>query len=265
MTLEEVAHDPPVGRGTWVRLLGLAVSLRLAWALLVPVVPTSDSVLYEQFSRVLATHGVYGYSPTELTAFWPVGTSFLYSLVYRSFGPGFVPIVGMNLVIGAAIVALTVVLARQWFGTRAAVAAGFLVACWPALIEFTTVLASELPFILMIMLAVVAWQKLPGPWWLAPSTGLFLACASLIRPTALLLLPILAIMSLAASVPWRRTLRWSIIAGVVLVACITPWSVRNTRLFGRPVLLSTNGGTNTWMETIPSRAASTCRLPRRPG
>ena len=32
-----------------------------------------------------------------------------------------------------------------------------------------------------------------------------------------------------------------------MLACIAPWSLRNTRVFGEFVLISTNGGTCTWL------------------
>jgi 4-amino-4-deoxy-L-arabinose transferase-like glycosyltransferase len=251
MGFDEGDRETSIRNRAWARLLVLALSTRLAWALVVPVEPTSDSFQYDRFSRILAVHGVYGNGPAEPTAFWPVGTSFLYSVLYRAFGPNYAAIVALNVILGVAIVVLTVLLARRWFGARVALAAGGLVACWPALIEFTTVLASELPFIVAVMLAVLVWQESRLRWWGAACTGMLLAAAAYLRPTALLLLPFLAVASLVDGVPWRRILALAGVAGIAMLACIAPWSARNTRVFGRPVLVSTNGGTNTWMGNNP--------------
>jgi hypothetical protein len=46
---------------------------------------------------------------------------------------------------------------------------------------------------------------------------------------------------------------------------IAPWSLRNARLFDRFVLISTNGGANTWMGNNPGSAGAYMELPPLPG
>jgi hypothetical protein len=249
----ELDAGATVGRKAWAVLLGAALLLRAGWAVIVPVAPVSDGHAYDVLARTLALHGVYGWEPGSPTAYWPVGTSFLYSLAYRAFGLEYRPIAALNVALGVAVVALTTAVARRWVGTRAAVAAGWLVAVWPSLVEFTTVLASELPFLVLVLAALAVWPRGESRGGArAIATGVLLAGASYVRPTALLLPAVLALLAVArerepvASVALRTA-----VVVAVMATCLAPWSIRNTRLFGRFVIVSTNAGTNTWMGNNP--------------
>jgi hypothetical protein len=230
-------------------LLGVAV--RAGWALLVPVRPLSDSNAYDTLARNLALGNGYCWEPGQLTAYWPVGTSFLYSVLYRLFGFTYTPIVILNIFLSAAVIALTMALAGRWFGPAVARAAGLLLALWPSQIQFTTVLASELPFVLVLLAALWVWggecSRVRGRGVLA---GALLAGASYIRPTALLLPAVFAVLRPPGRSFFQRLLG---LAGMVapMAVLIVPWAVRNWQVFGRPVLISTNGGANTWMGNNP--------------
>ena len=65
---------------------------------------------------------------------WPVGKAFLLTLFYRAFGQVYWPVVVFNVELGVAIVALTMVTARRYFGPRALLA-GSVTAVWPLVIE----------------------------------------------------------------------------------------------------------------------------------
>ena len=72
-------------------------------------------------------------------------------------------------------------------------------------------------------------------------TGAVLGFATLTRPFALLLLPIYLLVLLAD----RRRRPWlipSVALTAVFLAFVLPWTLRNYRAFGRPVLVATNGG-----------------------
>ena len=69
------ANSEKIDITTIVTVLTTALVLRVAWGILVPVVPVADSNAYDVFARVLTEHGVYGWTPGEPSAYWPVGTS----------------------------------------------------------------------------------------------------------------------------------------------------------------------------------------------
>jgi hypothetical protein len=266
--------SPLQARYVWTRsewsILAIALVMRILWGVAIPLVPTSDSRAYDKLARNLAAGYGYGFEPGHPSAYWPVGTSAVCSLLYRVFGLVSWPIVVMNILAGLAIVALTMRLSARWYGPLAGRLSGLLLAFWPGQIEFTTILASELWFnaCYLIWLWIVTREK---PDWGLRSLigGLALAAASYIRPVSLLLPVVLAFVRIVGNRDgdWRSRSglmrlvgETSLTVGVMLLA-ILPWSIRNQEAFGKFVLISTNGGPNLWMGNNPKTTGSYMPLP----
>jgi hypothetical protein len=246
--LNELAARPATSHRTVAAVLAAGLLLRAIWALVIPVVPISDSHAYYVFARMLATCGTYGWQCDQPSAYWPPGTSLLYAALFKAFGPGFGPIVILNMALFAGTTWLTMILAGEWFGPRVAAIAGWLLALWPSQVQFTTVLASELPFSLGLMGGLFLWTRASWPPWRAGlAAGLAFGATALIRPTALLIPALLAVAEVARSRRLRPTLVKAAIVYAALFAILAPWAARNTHVFGRHVLVSTNGGANLWM------------------
>jgi hypothetical protein len=245
----------------WV-ILALALILRVAWAIAVPVNPVSDSFAYDTFARNLATGVGYGWGPGHLTALWPVGTSFVYSLLYRVFGFTYVPIVCLNLAFSLATIWLAIRLAERWFTRESAIACGLVLALWPTLIQFTSVLASELIFNFLLLAWLFVWDRWPLK---ATPRGLLLgviaAATCYIRPTALLLPALLCCVEWVRKREFLSPLITTVLTYLVMAALIAPWSIRNTRLFGQFVVISTNGGVNLWEGNNPQTTGESQDFP----
>jgi hypothetical protein len=261
----------PDSHGRWfaraaVFIVAAALLLRIEWAAAVPVVPLSDSVAYDTFARHLAAGRAYGWDGTSQSAYWPIGTAFIYSVAYRLFDPdiwGYAGIIVTNLLAGMAIVLLGITLAIRWFGRSAGLLTGILLAIWPMHVQFTTVLASELLFTALCLGGIAAWPGAMAPKRLVLAAVLF-AAAAYARPTALLLPAVLA----GGSILRDRTLlanvaKWSVVTALMLAA-IVPWSLRNYSAFGTFVLISTNGGPNLWMGNGPESDGGYRPIPERP-
>ncbi len=219
------------------------------------------------FRDSLAEHGVYGWTPTEPTAYWAIGTSAFYALLFKVFGVVYWPIVVANIVLGTLLVAVTMGIATSLRGERVGVVAGGLIAVWPSLIMYTTVAASELLFMLLTAGAVLVWLRGGGsPWVRGGIVGILLGMATLVRPIAVLL-PIM----LAASLIWvppanRKVAETAAVLGTVVLVMaivIAPWTFRNYKVFGTFVLVSTNGAPNFWMGNNPNTTGGYMPLPQR--
>lgn len=265
----ESTTESEKSRGPWptgLRVLLLALALRAGWALMVPVVPLSDCVAYDLLARnIVEGHG-YGFAPGELSAYWPVGTSAVFALLYTIFGVGYGPIVVMNVAVGVATVWLTMTLARDWFGDRVGLITGLFMAVWPGQVEFTTLLASELLFNVCVLAALYSESRDRWPTWRrAIMTGTALAAAAYVRPLALLLPALFAFCRVVG--PQRGSRKWTAVAAeaaataLVMAMLIAPWAARNARVFGRFVLISTNGGPNLWMGNNPLSQGGYMELP----
>jgi 4-amino-4-deoxy-L-arabinose transferase-like glycosyltransferase len=244
-------------------LLG-ALALRVLWAIAVPVMPLSDSIAYDTFAINLARCRNYGWTCQEPTAYWPVGTSFVYAVLYSIFGHRFWPIIVLNIGLALLTIGLTMRLASSWFNVRVGILAGLLLALWPSQIQFTTVLASEPLFTALILLALVLWnRKSLNTRLQSVKVGAVLAAAAYVRPTALLM-PILFLSWQHLDKNWlaiRQRLIAVLLMLIVIALLIAPWSMRNTYAFGKFTGLSTNGGANLWMGNNPNSVGEYMPLP----
>jgi hypothetical protein len=233
-------------------LVGLA--LRVVWALAIPVVPISDSYMYDAFAKSIAGGKGYAFEAGNLTAYWPVGTSAVYAVFYWLFGHSHTPIVVFNVVLGVALIWLTWQIAARVFAFNQRIAdiAAWLVALWPLLIQYTTVLASELLFTVLLLASLWAWMQRHWPSvarhivWAALMAG-----AMYVRPTVLPLFVVLPLLDAWRDRQLMGAVKGWLIALVVGVVLIGPWAARNNALFGKPVLVSTNFGVNFWMGNNP--------------
>jgi 4-amino-4-deoxy-L-arabinose transferase-like glycosyltransferase len=243
----------------WIVLLAFAV--RLGWALLVPVAPVSDSNIYDMLAREIAAGRGYTFPNGDSTVYWPVGPSALYGTFYALFGAHGWVVSTLNLAMGCALVAGIHRLARLRLGERVAPIAALIAALWPAWVQFTSVLNSELPFALLLVAAFVARDEARLPGWarVTLSTALLVA-ASFMRPTALPLIVILPLLDGEWRRPARATLHLALALSVA-AALLTPWAERNRTLFGEPVLISANLGANLWMGNNPASNGGYMPLP----
>ena len=237
-------------------VLAAALILRLVWAGLVPVEPVSDSNAYDVFARTLAAHGVFGWNQNEPFAFWPPGTSLVYAALYRAFGVNYGPIVVLNLALSLVLVVLAMRVANRHYGHRCALFAGWTLAVWPTLIMFTTVLASELLFIVLCTAALDAWTGArPGSALGGALAGALLGAAALVRPVALALPAVFAIGTMF-ELGWSGArlvaqTKLAVAAALAMACVVAPWTLRNYQLYDDLVLISTNGGTTLWMGNAP--------------
>lgn len=240
-----------------------ALILRGLWAIAVPVIPISDSSAYDTFARNLASGIGYRWSiDSPLTAYWPVGNSFIYSLLYRVFGYTYLPIVILNLLLAAIIIWASMYLAETWLNRRAAILTGLILALWPSQIQFTTILASEFPFSALVLVAVAIWINEHIKLGLrAGGVGLLLAAASYVRPTALLIPILLLFFRWVKTREIFKSFKAILIVFALMALLIAPWSIRNTLVFGQFVTISTNGGANLWMGNNPNSTGEYMDLP----
>lgn len=260
----QMMDDPRQSRLRTLQLLALltALALRLLWGIAIPIVPVSDGAAYEVFARNIAGGNGYGWEPNQPTAYWPVGAPAIYALMFRVFGHDYTAIMLLQVMVGVAVVALAMALTRNWFNGKVAVATGWILACWPLLIQYTTILASELFFLFFVLLAF--WLALaPGRGWLARGlgSGIAIAAASYVRPTALIMAPLLFLWEANRHSERPRAVLACAVAMVTMAACILPWSIRNWQVFDRVVPISTNGGANLWMGNNPKAGTGYMELP----
>jgi hypothetical protein len=173
-------------------------------------------------------------------AHYPVGYSAFLGALYSLFGSGLAVAPVGNAVIGAALVAVVHRLAlRTMTLNRARIAAG-LTALHPGLIVYSAVLMNEVLCALLVLTA--AWVAVRRIRWTSTIlAGVLFGCATLVRPSALVAAPLVALL---LPLPRLVAIQRGVIVTAVAVFTVLPWTYRNCRVMDGCALVSTNGGWN---------------------
>ncbi len=235
--------------GVVAAVLVLGLALRIVAATAVPVVVSSDPGAYVALGKQLAQHGEYDLSEANqrLLSLRPPGYPLLLAGGYWLSGGRGWAWYAVNIVAQTMLAAFGALLVMELAGSVAGmVAFGVLYLC-PLNVVTVWWGYSEVPwgaFLFAGMWLLSRCRAVSGTRGgtvVALVAGLSLGFAALIRPPALLMVP------LAVAFAARQRARWSwrqpalITAGVLLA--VAPWTVRNWVVQGhRFVLISTDGG-----------------------
>ncbi len=228
---------PRLGLRPALLIFGCAVLVRVGYVLafLQHYRPQSDAAHYREIAANIADgQGItstFPYVWDHATAFRPPLYPIVLGGAFKLFGNHVATAQALNIALGSAVVVMCALLATRIGGRRAGAVAAVVAAVFPPLIANDTVPLSEPLGLLLMLLAI--WALLAGrAGWAGVCVGLLM----LTRPSAQLLAPLLAIV-LLRQVGWRRAVLFVVAAAAV----ITPWLARNDVVFGKPVLVTSNG------------------------
>jgi glycosyltransferase involved in cell wall biosynthesis len=217
---------------------------------------------YDLYARNLIASGVYGLTPGAPDAVLPPLYGVMLAAVYRIAGRAALGVVLFNVACDLiAIAALRRVILRVLPEREAlaGVAATF-VACYPYLVFQsltvidTSLFVAELYVLLALIAALGDRSRDRAVWRRAAAAGVVLGLSLLTRPI-LPLLVVLAIPWMARRAGWQRAAVSMSAMAVVAAVVLSPWVVRNYRVFGAFVPFSTNGGSNFWQGNNPETVA----------
>ena len=236
-------------------VVAVAVALRVAAVLLVEVDPRArwgfDMSWYDGVARrLLAGFGYVGvdWAPT---AHWPPGYPLLLAGVYWLFGPSLLAAKLANVLLSAATIVLTWRIGCELGRPRVGLVAAAILALFPGDILFSPTILSETLFGTLFSASLwlfLRWTNrgdARAATWFA--FGLLLGGATLVRGTALVVLPAFTLAWLARGTGVRRAAWWSAAALGGLVIALAPWTLRNWVRLGYPVLVATNGVAALWV------------------
>lgn len=254
------AHSDDLRRPTrawWIRL-GAIVLVGIVLRLVAIGVATNmghspvrgDAITYDGLALSLAAgHGYLheGRTDNVRPPLWP----FVLSLVYRAAGHQPLAAAGLQAVLdGASMVAVALLTLALGAPLAAALVAAALFAAWPGAIFMNIVLYTEPVFTLLVLLTMIAIVTQENAPTLArgATTGLMFGLLGLTRQTTLWFLPAYAVVA-----PWlvgrrdRAAVLARVLALVVCVGVLTPWTVRDQVLHGHVTWLSDYSGLNLWI------------------
>lgn len=242
--LQSTAHAFAEARWVVPAVLTGGLLIRLLTILFFPQAPISDGAFY--FSRAAEMASGLGYNEEGVpTAFWPVGYPALLAGAMLLFGKTLAASAAVNLISAAVLLWLVLWFGRRLTGSEAVARLGLLLyAVYPAHIAYTGTTLSETSYTAVTMGAfalMIAGRR--HLWWMA-LVGLLFGFATLMRPQTMLFPTgaLIALVLVTRDFRWKDALKTGLVLHLVLAATVLPWSLRNQRVFGEFVLVSTNAG-----------------------
>jgi 4-amino-4-deoxy-L-arabinose transferase-like glycosyltransferase len=207
---------------------------------------SSDAVQFNNIARQLALgHGYRDAAEHPPTAFRAPGFPLFLAAIYGAFGDSPAIAHVSFCLLGALACLMTYFLALEMFTETWARLAGILAAIYLPHAYFASTFLSENLFVPLLGLAV--WLVIRfltnGSIVILALAGLVFGYATLTRPFALLMLPVVLVVGSWAW--WRagRMALWPLsVFAAAFLAILTPWTYRNYATFHRFVLISTGGG-----------------------
>jgi hypothetical protein len=272
--LRHLGAGSPTQRVALLLILGVALSLRMAWCLYATRAPRiGDPVSYYFYGIEIARgHGYHSFGiflarlneiaaggprvfpdrdiPTALfPPGYPALLGALFWLVIHSPLPDnlVAAAVSLNVALSVATVLLAFEIARRLFDVRVGLVTAALLAVYPNLIYHTATLHWETTFIFIAMAALLVLIRRPWPDGRVPTRNLvafavLLGFSVLIRPMSLGIVAALFVASLVAGAGLRRAFaQCGIVIGVVALM-VLPWTVRNIVKMHAPVVIATEVG-----------------------
>ena len=234
--------------GAFLPRLGIA----LAWS----GEPVWDGHYYDFGARRIAEG--FGYSDSSFVGgleiwhpwcHYPVGYSAFLALFYRLFGESTRVAAIVNSVVGALLSVVTWLLARHATSEKRSRIAAVLVAFDPELVLYGALLMTE-PLAALFTFTSF-WLAVRDRSWRGLAAGaLVLGVGALVRPQALLCAPFLALAS-APKMISIDSLKRAVVACVLTLVPVMPWTARNCRVMDGCALVSTNAGWNLAIGAFP--------------
>lgn len=165
--------------------------------------------------------------------------------VYETLGRDPLAVAGVQIGLDVLTVLLVFWIGRRVAGDVVGLLAAGLYGVYPYLLYQNLTLNDTGVFILLTAAVVAAAYRVRDTenWRWAVALGVCAGLGALTKTLIVLMLPLLALWWWRL-IGFRAAARFTVITGIACAVVIAPWVIRNTRLHGEVVLLSTNGGSN---------------------
>lgn len=244
-----------------------ALLLRAGYCVVFQHEPGSDQKFYHTAAVDLLEGKGYLYNGSQPTAFYPPGNSMILAGWYAITTPHYLSGWARNILLGGLLVALTYIFCLRAFGELAARWAAMLMAIHPVAIGASAGLGYETALSCLLLgamlLALRAGTRPGGGLPPALAAGLMLGLGCLIKPICLLVPLILVATWLIMGVGWRSVVL-GVLCSVAMAAVVAPWTIRNYRVFGEFVPVSTNGGNVLYTANNPDSKGIYMRIEASP-
>lgn len=233
-------------------VVALALTLRLAAAVTLPLPLQGDAIAYDHYGWTFSEQGrLLDFDGSALT-YRPPGYPVFVGVVYLVFGRSPVAVACVQAVLDTALVALILFFARHRYSARAALLAAGLYAISPTAIFVAGSALSETlgTFLALVAVGLTIRAGERAESGSAVLAGLVAGLLTLTRSVMVLFPGVLALSFFAlGTIPRSRRVMLAATLCLSYGLALTPWLVRNLGVVGKPVL-STNGGSTLYASWV---------------
>lgn len=225
---------------TWLAVvLSLGFAAR-AVATALPPIPFSDHATYLEVGRRIAAGNGFGDS-----ILYPPGPSVTVAFAIWLLGDEVHLLAAFHASLGLITVAVLYFGLRK-YSEQSARWSSLVAALWPSLVVWNSTLGHEttalLLYVVICLLAMRLTRDLEHQWLTCVAVGFLSGTMALVRPTAVVMPGLIAIAVWICGQSIRRAVVKGIVVAIVMVATVSPWTIRNYLKFDEFLLISANSG-----------------------
>lgn len=230
------------------------IGIRLVLIVFIPVELSSDALWYFNRGVVLSERGSYSENGVP-TAYWPVGYPAFLALLFNFTGPQLAVVQLANLFLAACTFWLLFYFVRAVFDNDLAARLSILLlTLYPNNAVYASFVLSEVLYTCLLLFVSVLLVTSRSKSTLL-LIGVTFGLAALVKTQTVLLAPLLVIIAVLKN--WSlHALKPAIIRALavsaIMLAVVSPWTLRNYTVFGEFILVSTNGGQSLLAGNNPS-------------
>ena len=230
----------------------LGLSLRLAYVLFMPQIGVNrgDSARYALTTANLLEGKGYSYTDEKPDLFLAPGYPFFLALVYKVFGVhNYTAVRIVQSVLSAFVILFIYYLAKKIFNRKSAILSAFIASIYPGFIGYSGLFLPQAIVVFLILLFLVILLGRTKNFYWGCLLGLIAGYSCLTRPEFLLFWLILCTVIFLTDKEKKHNLRFISVILIVMFSVIMPWTVRNYKVSGRPVLITVHYGDLLWYST----------------
>jgi 4-amino-4-deoxy-L-arabinose transferase-like glycosyltransferase len=223
-------------------IIAAGTALRILFALLVPTEQLYDFATYLELARNIKSglgHTLNGVPVAWQGPLYPYALGMFFRLTgtYSELAAKV-----FNIILSSLTMVVSVpVYARMPGSRRGRSIAVALTAFLPANIAYVNVLGTEVLFVFLLMLIIYLLLYRNRVRWYA-AVGALTGLAALTKPYMLVFPAVLALVFWFRSKKIKETAIYAVIVSAAALLVVMPWTIRNTRVFGRFIPVSYNAG-----------------------
>jgi 4-amino-4-deoxy-L-arabinose transferase-like glycosyltransferase len=231
----------------------LAFVIRLIWISIFDPTPVSDFSFYCEAGFNISQGNGYSIKGNPVI-YRPIGYPLFLGVIFVVFGYSLLIPKLANIILYMGILIFSFLIARKQISEFVARVTLLVLSIYPNHIAYSSLLATEILFLFLIMFAFWLYIEGRNKTWLLVISGVIFGFACLIKPLAIFI-PIIAFGVTFVTKNSKKNYKRELMLFMTVYFCLTltvlPLMVRNYLIYGEVIFVSANGGINLFIGNNP--------------